>query len=337
MIKIKLSNDRDIKCFSGLIIAKDMLPDYSIQLTNSNDYDYEFLDTNKFVNSSLPLMQSIDWGLENLSKKTGDYFLFHGGDSTSIMGAYEVFAQSNAKYMFKKQLLSRIDYKEPYAINKWFFGTGTVLDIGYDIPTSNYDRMKLTGYNVAHNWPQLQHMQEGNIERDIDVCAIYQGNLNNGNMDHEVRTDTLYTSHRTSAWKELEKIQDRYKIIKGQSSRDQFIEVMKRSKVGISPFGMGELCYRDLELIQWGCILIKPEMDKVITAPDFFKPYETYVPVKADWSNLNEVIEKILGNYKDYCYIIENARKKVIEQYSYENVCMHWYNFFANLNGIGNA
>ena len=54
---------------------------------------------------SLPLQESIDKGLENLSKKSGDYFLFHGGDSTSIMGAYEVFVESNAKYLFKKQLL----------------------------------------------------------------------------------------------------------------------------------------------------------------------------------------------------------------------------------------
>ena len=107
---------------------------------------------------------------------------------------------------------------------------------------------------------------------------------------------------------------------------------MKRSKIGLSPFGMGELCYRDLELIQWGCLLIKPDMSKVITEPDFFKPMETYVPVKPDWSDLNETIEKILDNFKDYQYIISN-REKVVEMYTYQNVCMYWYNFFANLNG----
>ena len=122
MIKIKLSNSADIKNFSGLIHSKDLLSDYSIQLTDSNDYDYEFLDTNQYVKNSLPLNESIEWGLENLQKYKGDYFLFHGGDSTSIMGAYEVFKDSDAKYMFKKQMLSQIDYKEPYALNKWFFG-----------------------------------------------------------------------------------------------------------------------------------------------------------------------------------------------------------------------
>ena len=53
MIKIKLSDNQDIKCFSGLLYTKDELPNYSIQLTDSNDYDYEFLVTDEFVNSSL--------------------------------------------------------------------------------------------------------------------------------------------------------------------------------------------------------------------------------------------------------------------------------------------
>ena len=337
MIKIKLSDNQNMKCFSGLIVARDMLRDYSIDITDSDDYDYEFIHSNVFVDTNLPLNQSIDMGIENLSNKSGDYFLFHGGDSTSIIGAYEVFVESNAKFLFKKQLLSQEDYKEKTTTNRWFFGNGSDLDRGYEIPNDVYDRMKLTGYNVAHNWPHLQQMMVSDKDRFVDVCAIYQGILDNGNMDHEVRTDKLYTNHRSGAWKELEKLDDRYNIVKCQSTPQQFIDMMKKSKIGLSPFGMGELCYRDLELIQWGCLLVKPDMSKVITEPDFFKPMETYVPVKPDWSDLNETIEKVLANFKDYEYIIGNARQKVVEMYSYENVCMYWYNFFANLSGVENA
>ena len=100
MIKIKLSDSNNMKCFSGLIHTRNMLKDYSIDITNSDSYDYEFVDATEFVDLSIPLQDSIDKGLENLSKKTGDYFLFHGGDSTSIMGAYEVFIESN--YFNKK-------------------------------------------------------------------------------------------------------------------------------------------------------------------------------------------------------------------------------------------
>ena len=213
MIKIRLSDNQNMKCFSGLIISKDMLKDYSIDITDSDDYDYEFIVTNEFVKSSLPLKESIDWGLENLSKKSGDYFLFHGGDSTSIMGAYEVFIESNAKYLFKKQLLSQEDYREETTLNKWFFGKGSVLDRGYDIPDDVYSKMKLTGYNVAHNWPHLQQMQLTNETRDIDVCAVYRGILDNGTMDHEVQSDVLYTKHRKGAWDKLDYISETYNIV----------------------------------------------------------------------------------------------------------------------------
>ena len=265
MIKVKLTDSNNMKCFSGLIHTKDLLRDYSIDITESDDYDYEFVHADEFVNLSLPLQESIDRGVDNLSKKSGDYFLFHGGDSTSIMGAYEVFIESEAKFLFKKQLLSQYDYKNKTTINKWFFGNGSDLDKGYDISDDVYDRIKLTGYNVAHNWPHLQQMHVGNVDRDVDVCAIYQGILNNGNMDHELRTDVLYTKHRKTAWDILDNLNDKYNVVKGQSTPQQFVEVMKRSKVGLSPFGMGELCYRDLELIQWGCLLVKPDMSKVLT------------------------------------------------------------------------
>ena len=334
MIKVKLSDNQNMKCFSGLVISRDMLKDYSIDITDSDDYDYEFVDANQFLKLSLPLQDSIDWGLENLSKKSGDYFLFHGGDSTSIMGAYEVFIESNAKYLFKKQLLSQEDYREETTLNKWFFGKGSVLDRGYDIPDDVYSKMKLTGYNVAHNWPHLQQMQLTNETRDIDVCAVYRGILDNGTMDHEVQSDVLYTKHRKGAWDKLDYISETYNVVKGQTAPEQFVKIMKRSKIGLSPFGMGELCYRDLELIQWGCLLVKPDMSKVIIEPDFFKPMETYVPVNPDWSDLNETIHKVLENVKDYQYIIDNARQKVVEMYSYQNVCSHWYNFFAEMSGV---
>ena len=104
MIKIRLSDNQNMKCFSGLVISKDMLMDYSIDITDSDDYDYEFIAATEFLDLSLPLKDSIEWGLENLSKKSGDYYLVHGGDSTSIMGVYEVFIESDAKYLFKKHI-----------------------------------------------------------------------------------------------------------------------------------------------------------------------------------------------------------------------------------------
>ena len=55
---------------------------------------------------------------------------------------------------------------------------------------------------------------------------------------------------------------------------------MKRSKIGISPYGQCEVCYRDLEIIQWGGLLIKPDMGKVLTEPDLQTNGDLYISKK---------------------------------------------------------
>ena len=77
-------------------------------------------------------------------------------------------------------------------------------------------------------------------------------------------------------------------------------------------------------------------MDIINTNPNPYIANETYIPVDLDWKNLNETIENVLDYWNDYEYIISNAREKVVEMYTYQNVCMYWYNFFANLSGVEN-
>jgi len=333
MIKIKLSNPENVKCFGALIIAQNLLRDYSIDITSSNDYDYELVDMDQFMKKDLSLEQSIEYGINNLSKKTGDYFMVHGGGATDIVAAYEVLKESNAIALLKKSMLSQADYKIPTVLGKWFFGQGSTCDKGYHIPDDQYSRIQLLGYTVCHNWPHMQQLQPIK-PKDIDVCAVWQTQHPPNDYNFEVETGQYYTNHRQGPWTELAKISERYKIVAEKLPPQTTHEVMGRSRIGISPYGQCEVCYRDLEIIQHGSLLIKPDMNKVITEPDFYKPWETYVPVKPDWSDLNEVVEKILENYDDYLYIIENARKKLVEMYAYENVCMYWYNRFANLTGV---
>ena len=43
----------------------------------------------------MPLSHSVENGLEFLSKISGDYMIVDGQDSTSLIGTYEVFKESN--------------------------------------------------------------------------------------------------------------------------------------------------------------------------------------------------------------------------------------------------
>ena len=65
MIKIKIQNptiDRNRPTFNPLFVVKDMLRDYSIDITDSNDYDYLFVGMHDFIDKKLPLQESINYG-----------------------------------------------------------------------------------------------------------------------------------------------------------------------------------------------------------------------------------------------------------------------------------
>ena len=338
MIKVKIQNptiDRNRPTFSPLYVVKDMLRAYSIEITDSNDYDYLFVGMNDFIDKKRPLQESIDYGLENLSKITGDYFLFDGSDSTSLMGAYEVFDQSNAIYLLKNQLLpNREDYKTSYAFNKFFFGKGSDLDLSYDISESNWEKIKLTGWNVGQLVPNYRNFQDINPNKSIDICGIFQAK-HDYNEDHRSRNDHLYTTHRKGLWDKLEPLKSKYNMIYDRLPFEEYIRNLWDSKISFSPFGMGEICFRDFECMQYGTIFIKPNQDIVKTTPNIYQAGKTYIDVEYDWSNLEERIDYILSNFKTINEMINtNVREKFIDGYDYNKLCLHWYNIFKNLNSV---
>ena len=116
---------------------------------------------------------------------------------------------------------------------------------------------------------------------------------------------------------------------------EEYIETLYNSKVAISPFGMGEVCFRDFECMQYGTIFIKPNQDIVKTTPNIYQAGKTYIDVEYDWSNLEERIDYILSNFKTINEMINtNVREKFIDGYDYNKLCLHWYNIFKNLNSV---
>jgi hypothetical protein len=338
MIKVKILNptfDRNRPTFAPLVRIKDMLKDYSIDLTDSDDYDFIFVGMSDFIDKKKPLQESIDWGLENLSKITGDYFLFDGSDSTSLMGAYEVFEQSDAVYLMKNQkFYTREEYKNPYAFNKYFFGSGSDLDLSYDIPKHMWDRIKFTHINLGY-WNDYSNLQPINNNKNIDMCAIFNAKHSH-NEDHRVRNDLHYTHHRKGLWDKLEPLKDKYNMLTEKMPFQDYIKNLWSSKISLSPFGMGEFCFRDLESMVVGTIILKPSHKKVDTLPNLMIDDETFISCKYDWSDLEEKIDYILNNFNELNEKINyNIRNLFLKKFTNENLCMYYYNLFNGLDDIG--
>lgn len=81
---------------------------------------------------------------------------------------------------------------------------------------------------------------------------------------------------------------------KNRISHEEYMAEMRRAKLCFSPFGYGELCWRDIEAIREGSVLIKQDMSHLKTLPDLYEAGKTYLPVKWDLSNLEEVIRAAL-------------------------------------------
>jgi len=113
---------------------------------------------------------------------------------------------------------------------------------------------------------------------------------------------------------------DTKKYITGpKSNKKKYIEELKDTKAAVSPFGYGELCWRDFEAVICGSALIKPDVGHLDTFPRFFEPYSTYIPIKWDISNLDDILSQIEAGNIDSVKIAKNAQSKYLELYnSYE-------------------
>jgi len=96
-------------------------------------------------------------------------------------------------------------------------------------------------------------------------------------------------------------------------SPTQYAAEMGRSKICLSPFGYGEICYRDYEAALHGCLLFKPDMSHVRSQPDIFRPYENYVLVNWHYSDLGEKVRRYAADQGERIRMVRNARRVLRE------------------------
>jgi len=90
----------------------------------------------------------------------------------------------------------------------------------------------------------------------------------------------------------ISKINNRNEFRTGIVNKRKYDINMSNAMMALSPFGWGEVCFRDFEAVLSGATLMKPDMSHIHTWPDIYHPYETYIPVSWDGS---DIIEK--ANY----------------------------------------
>ncbi len=179
--------------------------------------------------------------------------------------------------------------------------------------------------NLTEYYSHLYHIEAEPVERNVPVDLLSKLGLvpnfltapylidgfmgakpdfSHRPIDVHSRIETngspWYSAMRTHADKAIASITGINQTPNDRITRDKFLTEMRSSKLCWSPFGYGELCWRDLEAFLTGAVLIKPDMNHLDTTPNLYKPGETYLPVKWDFSDLEHVVRDALNN-PEYC------------------------------------
>jgi glycosyl transferase family 1 len=157
----------------------------------------------------------------------------------------------------------------------------------------------------------------------IQECLRRPLKLEGREIDLQARFAThgteWYTRMRRECLDRAGELEARFRVAwRGQISRREFHRELGSSKMCFSPFGYGPVCWRDFEAMSSGALLLKQDMSYVRLAREFFVPYETYIPLAWDLSDLREKVEYYERNWSAREAIVRNAHA-VLRAYTRES------------------
>ena len=127
-----------------------------------------------------------------------------------------------------------------------------------------------------------------------------------------------YQMYREETIRETRKLGERFTLTgQGRVKPWPYRFELRDSRIVVSPFGWGELCFRDYEAVVFGALLVKPSMAHLETSPDIFAEDETYVPVRWDNADLTERCTHYLEHPEEAKRIIRNAQTRLHDYYEH--------------------
>ena len=96
----------------------------------------------------------------------------------------------------------------------------------------------------------------------------------------------------------------------------QYHEEMRNAIVSPSPFGVGEICYRDFECFMNMSLLLKPRMHHLETYPDLYVDGETYIAHEWDFSDFQEKLLDVLSNPSRYEQIAREGQRRFVQVFN---------------------
>jgi hypothetical protein len=295
---------------------------------------YQYIGKGKYTIAGFNSFQGEYFIIEfliNARKKGCKLILFDTGDSA---GSATFHITPYVDVHLKKQLFKDWSYyreKKAYNLMPW-------LPAGLDesrhlvfTPIAPEDESKLKmGWNIGlcdFRWfPFKKKLPVGSSslfnsfykklnvrkpESNRDYLLSYRGNSNKFES---------YDYQRNLLLEALQKLDRPDIVVGGKVPYKQYMREQRRSKITLSPFGWGEICYRDFEAFINGSLLVKPSVQHLVTFPAFFEEDVTYLPVNWDLTGLEM---KIKGVSEDWLNIAQNGQQRFVH---FQNSFQEFFN-----------
>lgn len=180
------------------------------------------------------------------------------------------------------------------------------LRLGWNIGMLDYREFPFSKYypigttRLLNRIYKLPFFSNNFIDRPID--SGFRGEVKSDNENYSWQRNKLIEFLRSN--------KGEYNFISGNGiSKTAYLEELRKSKTCVSPFGYGEICYRDFEATLCGCLLIKPDMSHIDTYPDIYRKKQTYVDIRWDMSDLDVKLKEVLENYESYKTYVQEAQE----------------------------
>lgn len=304
-------------------------------VTEGNDYDILWIGQASYMDKTTSYKESVDMGIKFVNQFKGqEILMLDGQDSAALLGSWDVFKETDAKLLLKNTVYKD---KSNYVLDgRLYWPVSQLNELTDSVYSKDFSKIKLSGTNWLSTVNPTFH-DYYQFKKDIDVFAMFQYPAKQ-NFEWKVETSNYYTAHREKCIAEIKKLSPNIKVVTAENGKvplQEYYNLMARSKIVIAPFGYGEIAPRDLESAMLGCVLIKPDMGHVETAPNIYNP-ETFIPCQWDFGDLTALIGACLNDYElKREYYVNNMKRSYRTEYSDEKLVLHIYNLLKGLEGYG--
>jgi len=296
--------------------ADDLLHEHDIDIREVVMKDYGLPDQHPTGATTVCYQSNFDISDEDLNRHMAKIRSHNPGARiiymdwfapTDLRMAARVLSHVDA-YVTKHALRDRARYDAPT------FGDTTLMDYygrryGLDHDDQHFE--------IPHGFWETFHVGPSFATADFMLPTFDKGTLPKGDRPIDLHARIAvdgtpwYQGMRQECADAVDALHE-VKTVTGTGIRhDLFLREMRKSKLCFSPFGYGEVCWRDYEAVMTGAVLIKQDMSHVETDPDIFVANETYVPVKWDLSDFETKVRWLLSDDAARMRIAEAAFQKL--------------------------